>query len=142
MLIFKYLHLLSCTMKFYIHLQNIVSHILIILIMTPEKYFKSVQSVNKKRYDALYDFFVNHLSASEVAAKYGYTLLTFYSVIRDFRQYLKECHQEDYFFKNNTLGRKPSLDQTLKDWIISLRKKNFAMEEIVCMVNAKGYNVS
>ena len=43
--------------------------------MTPEKYFKSVQSVNKKRYDALHDFFVNHLSASEVAAKYGYTLL-------------------------------------------------------------------
>ena len=31
--------------------------------MTPEKYFKSVQFVNKKRYDALHDFFVNHLSA-------------------------------------------------------------------------------
>jgi len=110
--------------------------------MTPEKYFKSVQSVNKKRYDALHDFFVNHLPASEVAAKYGYTRLTFYSIIRDFRQYLKEGHQEDYFFKNNTLGRKPSQDQTLKELIISLRKKNFAVEEIVCMVNAKGYNVS
>ena len=42
--------------------------------MTPEEYFKSRQSVNKKRYDALYDFFVNQLSAEEVAEKYGYTV--------------------------------------------------------------------
>jgi hypothetical protein len=110
--------------------------------MTPDEYFIFDQSVNKKRYDALHAFFVNRLSANEVAEKYGYTLVSFYSLIRDFRRYLKENHEEDFFFKGIVLGRKPGKAGDLKEMIISLRKMNFSAEDIAGIANSKDYKVS
>ena len=110
--------------------------------MTPEEYFSFHQSVNKKRYDALHAFFTRRLTASEVAATYGYTLTSFYSLVRDFRKYLNEGHLDDFFFKDTTLGRKPSQHNGLKDLIISLRKMNYAIEEIVSIANSKSFEVS
>jgi len=110
--------------------------------MTPEEYFMFNQSVNKKRYDALHAFFVNGLPAAGVAARYGYTLPSFYSLIRDFRKYLKEVHQEDFFFKDTVLGRKPGMKDDLKEMIISLRKMNFSAEDIVSIANSRSYEVS
>ena len=110
--------------------------------MTPEKYFKFHQSVTQKRYDALHSFFVDHLSASEVADKYGYTITSFYSLIRDFRKHLKENYPEDFFFKDIVLGRKPCKNDDLKELIISLRKMNFSTEDIVTIVNSKSYKTS
>ena len=65
--------------------------------MKPEEYFEFSPSVNKKRYDALHSFFVNKLPAAEVADRYGYTLTSLYSLIRDFRKHLKNSYQEDFF---------------------------------------------
>jgi predicted DNA-binding protein YlxM (UPF0122 family) len=110
--------------------------------MEPEEYFKFQQSVSKKRYDALHTYFVSKLSANEVADTYGYTLTSFYSLIRDFRKYLKDGHSEDFFFKDNALGRKPSQSDDLKELIISLRKMNFSAEEIVTIVNSKSYRTT
>ena len=110
--------------------------------MTPEKYFEFHQSVSKKRYDALHDFFVNNRPAAEVAKKYGYTLSTFYSLIRDFRKYLKEDHSEDFFFKDAALGRKPRKKDDLKELVISLRKKNHSVEEIVSIAQSMSYQTS
>lgn len=110
--------------------------------MTPDEYFVFNRSVNRKRYDALHDFFVNRLPATEVAAKYGYTLTSFYSLIRDFRKYLKENRKEDFFFKDTVLGRKPGRDDDLKEMVISLRKMNFSAEDIVGIANSKSYEVS
>jgi hypothetical protein len=110
--------------------------------MNPEEYFEFNPSVHKKRYDALHAFFVNRLTASEVANRYGYTLTSFYSLIRDFRKYLKEDHSEDYFFKETVLGRKPGKEDDLREMIISLRKMNYSAEEIVGIANSKSYNVS
>jgi hypothetical protein len=42
--------------------------------MEPEEYFKTQESINKKRYDALHDFFVGGHSAQKVAQQYGYTV--------------------------------------------------------------------
>ena len=75
--------------------------------MTPEDYFNHQQLVVKKKYDALYKFFKDRLPASQVAEMYGYTLNSFYSLIRDFRKHLKECPNEDFFFKDVVAGRKP-----------------------------------
>jgi hypothetical protein len=111
--------------------------------MKPEEYFIFSQSVNKKRYDALHAFFVNRLPAAEVAERYGYTLTSFYSLIRDFRKYLTGGgHREDFFFKDTVLGRKPGKEDDLKDMIISLRKMNFSAEDIVSIANSKSYEVS
>jgi hypothetical protein len=85
---------------------------------------------------------VNRLPAIEVARKYGYTLNSLYSLIRDFREYLKKNHGEDFFFKDTVLGRKPGKDDDLKEMIISLRKMNFSAEDIVGIANSKSYDVS
>ena len=110
--------------------------------MTPEEYFSFQHLVNKKRYDALHDFFVNKRSAADVAAACGYTLTSFYSLIRDFRQWLNGNHREDFFFKESVLGRKPDKEDDLKEMIINLRKMNFSAEDIVSIANSKSYQVS
>ena len=110
--------------------------------MTPEEYFSFQHLVNKKRYDALHDFFVNKRSATDVAAACGYTLTSFYSLIRDFRQWLNGNHREDFFFKESVLGRKPDKEDDLKEMIINLRKMNFSAEDIVSIANSKSYQVS
>jgi len=109
--------------------------------MTPEEYFDFSTSVNKKRYDALRAFFVDKLSAAEAAEKHGYTTSSFYSVIRDFREHLKENDREDYFFKQAALGRKPGKDDELEDLIISLRKRNNSVEDIVTILHSRSYDV-
>jgi hypothetical protein len=110
--------------------------------MLPEEYFNFSQSVNKKRYDALYDFFVNKISANNVAQTYGYTLNSLYSLIKEFRKHLKEDNKKDFFFKETVLGRKQGKDDDLRQMIISLRKMNFSTEDIVAIANSKSYNVS
>jgi len=110
--------------------------------MKPEEYFSSRHPVNKKRYDALHDFFVDGLSAAEVAVKYDYTLNSFYSLTRDFRKHLDEGNKEDFFFKDTVLGRKPVKEDELKELIISLRKKGYSAEDIVGIAHSKSYEVS
>jgi len=110
--------------------------------MTPEEYFEFHQSISKKRYDALHDYYVNKQPAAEMAKKHGYQLSTFYSLTRDFRKYLKEEHREDFFFKDAVLGRKPRKQDGLKELVISLRKQNHSIEEIVSIAQSMSYKVS
>ena len=110
--------------------------------MNPNEYFLSQHCVNRRRYDALRDFFVNKRSANEVATTHGYTIHSFYSIVRDFRKYLKEEHTEDFFFRDVTLGRKAEVRADLKEMAISLRKMNFSVEDIVTIVNSKSFDVS
>lgn len=110
--------------------------------MEPMDYFLNLDIVNKKRYDALRAFFLESRPAQEVANIYGYTLPSLYSLIRDFRFHLKHRPTEDIFFKEIVLGRKENKQQELEDMIIGLRKHNFSAEDIVSVVNSKGYKTS
>jgi len=87
-------------------------------------------------------FFFEKRPAEEVANTYGYSLSSFYSLTRDFRRHLKQNPMEDIFFKEVVLGRKENKQEGLEDMIIGLRKHNFSTEDIVGIVNSKGYNVS
>ena len=117
--------------------------------MTPKDYFKFNKSARKKQYDALHDFYENDMPAAVVADKYGYTTTSFYSLTRDFTKYLKKNHKEDFFFKDPFSGRRtvrePGEDirkESLKELIISLRKKNFSALDIVGIANSKSYAIS
>jgi hypothetical protein len=110
--------------------------------MEPYSYFSSQEILNKKKYDALRAFFFEKRQAEEVAEVYGYTLSSFYSLARDFRLYLKHHPGEDYFFKDVVLGRRRANSESLDHMIVDLRKRNFSTEDIVAMVNSKGYKVS
>lgn len=110
--------------------------------MEPQDYFSSLEVINKKRYDALRAFFFEKRPAEEVADTYGYSLSSFYSLTRDFRLHLKQNPVEDIFFKEVALGRKQSKPPGLEEMITALRKQNFSAEDIVGIVNSKGYPVS
>ena len=110
--------------------------------MEPYSYFSSPGTVNKKRYDALRAFFFEKRPAEEVARTYGYSLSSFYSLTRDFRLHLKQNPQKDIFFKDIILGRKENKQEGLEDMVIGLRKHNFSTEDIVGIVNSKGYKIS
>jgi len=110
--------------------------------MSPSDYFESFENVNKKRYDALRSFFVDKLPAEKVAATFGYSLSSFYSLTRDFRQFIKKDPDEDFFFKSPVIGRKTKQTQDADQMIIGLRKQNFSSEEIVGIMNSKGHDLS
>jgi transposase len=110
--------------------------------MSPKEYFDSMEIVPKKRYDALHAFFAARLPVAEVAEKYGYTQSSLYSLIRDFRKYLKEDHREDFFFKEPVSGRKETKSDDLKELIVSLRKRYFSVEDIESVANARGHRIS
>ena len=110
--------------------------------MEPEEYFNLNDIVNKKRYDALRAFFIERLSAEDVAIQYGYTVSSFYSLVRDFRKFLKDEKKEDFFFKDIRLGRKEYRDDAMEEMVISLRKLNFSAEDIVGIVQSTGHSIS
>ena len=106
-------------------------------------YFSESNSSQKKKYDALKDFYFQGLKAADVAKKYGYTLSAFYSLSKEFRNHLKAEDGDSFFFRKTFPGRKP-IQQTngLNDLIIGLRKQNYSSENIVTIANSKNYNIS
>jgi hypothetical protein len=110
--------------------------------MEVEEYFKSQKVVNKKRYDALHAYFVEKCDTQAIADQYGYTLSSLYSLIRDFREHLNSEKRGDFFFKDSHLGRKKRKDDGLDELIISLRKQNFSVEEIVGIAQSKNFSTS
>ena len=111
--------------------------------MEPFKYFASRDPVIKKKYDALRDFYYHMENADRVAEKYGYTLSTFYSLTKDFRRFLNQNPQKDYFFISKHQGRKhkepgAGVDQL----IIDMRKKNYSAEDILQSLQATGKSIS
>lgn len=110
--------------------------------MNPYNYFTNYDETNKKRYDALRAFFYGKKTAEEITQTFDYSLSAFYSLTRDFRKYLKQNPDEDFFFKPVVYGRKKKAIEELDDMIIGLRKNNFSAEDIVGIVNSKGHDVT
>lgn len=111
--------------------------------MTPFEYFNNQDIVPKKQYDALHAFFYENKKADIVAKDFGYTLSAFYSLTKAFRKFLEEKSEEDFFFKMTKQGRKHKESSLgIDKLIIDLRKKNFAVEEILCILQSKGENLS
>ena len=111
--------------------------------MNAFQYFSRPGSTSKKKYDALRDFYFHNHSAADVAHRYCYQLSAFYSLARDFRNYLKTNPGDCFFFKQESPGRKPiSKTSQINKLIISLRKQNYSSEDIVTMANSKDFNIS
>lgn len=113
-------------------------------IMNSQDYFSPshITAVLHKQYEALRAFFYEKQKAEVVAQKYGYKLSAFYSLVRDFKKHLKENPHEDYFFREIKVGKKPTQNNELDDFIIAMRKQNFSIPEIVAMAQAKKWKTS
>jgi hypothetical protein len=112
--------------------------------MKPEEmFFISPENVFHRQYEALRTFCYEKKSAQEVADSYGYTLASFYSLVRDFKKKLKAEKPEMGFFITPQAGRKSNpLLKTVADKIIELRKKYLPVDEIRVILNSQEIHVS
>jgi hypothetical protein len=110
-----------------------------------EQYFAKPSQALHRQYLAMRSFLFEGDTAEGVAAKYGYTVSTVYTIARDFKTRMAECLRmgEDSFFQVLKPGRKTSVrDDDLVQNIVSLRKKHLSIPDIKIFLDGKGYNVS
>ena len=108
--------------------------------MNYKKLFLTPQDHLQKRYEAIRCFFVEECSAELVAQRYGYTVTTVYSLIRDFKQQVQKnkAWATDHYFKTPALGRK--IDEghdAIKPLIIALRKQFLSVPDIKVILDAQ-----
>jgi hypothetical protein len=111
-----------------------------------KNYFAEPCQVLHRQYLALRSFLFECKTAEDVAAYYGYTVNSIYTIARDFKVRLAYCleHGEDPFFQVLKPGRKKQQgrDDALVDTILSLRKKQLSIPDIKVFLDGMGYSVS
>ena len=109
------------------------------------QYFAAPELPLHRQYVALRSFFLDGNNAETVAAEYGYTVSTVYTLVRDFKAKLRACSElgEDPFFLTLKPGRKKlARDDELVEAILAFRKKQLSIPEIKILLDGKGYNAS
>jgi predicted DNA-binding protein YlxM (UPF0122 family) len=53
--------------------------------LTPEAFFKTPVLPLQRKYEALRAYYLDNLSADAIARRFGYTVMSVYSLIRDFK---------------------------------------------------------
>ena len=107
--------------------------------------FLSPQLASHKQYEALRAYYVDGLSASEAAERFGYTLSSFYSLLHQVRH---KCGEDSnalgsYFFNPTRVGRKPKdTDGELIRRIVKLRQKHLSVPQIKTILDSLGISVS
>ena len=111
--------------------------------MIPVDFFLHPLSVAQKQYEALRMYFVENKSAAEVALKFGYTYRGFTTTISEFRKKINAGKTDGLFFLETHKGRKrtQSIYQS-RELIISLRKKNYSVEDIKVVLDSKNLGIS
>lgn len=98
-----------------------------------------------KQYEALRAYYVEGLSAAEVADRFGYTLSSFYSLLHQVRQHCGDDPTSfaPYFFVSKTVGRKPKdMDGSLVNRIVTLRQQQQSVPQIKATLDSLGESVS
>jgi hypothetical protein len=107
-----------------------------------QAFFLQPQNPVHRQYEALRAFFVEQRPAEEIAARFGYTVASIYSLVRDFKQRLPRPKSE-IFFVSRSPGRKPkdSASEISAD-IVALRKKYLSVPDIKAVLDGRGIDVS
>lgn len=103
----------------------------------PLEFFRNPKFPDHRKYESLRDYYLNNLSQKETARKYRYSIFTFQSIVRDFK------NQKIVFFPPPKLGPKNKhTPDSIQGKIINLRKKNHSIYDIKDILNADGYYCS
>lgn len=103
----------------------------------PLYFFLHPKSARQRQYDALRDYYLNNLSQKEAAKKHGYSLSTFQTLVRDFK------NRKIIFFPPVKMGpKKKRMPVTITEKIIKLRKENHSIYEIRDILKRDGYSWS
>ena len=109
----------------------------LMLYFNPFDFFLNPKTARQRQYDALRDYYINNLSQREASTKHEYTLSTFQTLVRDF----KNC--KIIFFPPVKKGpKKHKMLDVTRDKIIALRKKNQSIYEIKDFLKQDGFSWS
>lgn len=111
--------------------------------MKIENFFLKPKSVSHRQYEALRMYYIENKPAADVADFFKYKYRAFTSLISDFRRNFDQDNLEDRFFVQRQLGRPEKGEKgNVRSIVITLRKKNFSVEDIKISLDAIGYQVS
>lgn len=111
--------------------------------MQASDFFKYPKATTHKHYEALRAFHLEGRPAAQVAQRFGYTLSSFYSLNRDFKQQLQQPEPGQGFFVTVPQGRRPKDETgTIEHLIIELRKKYLSVPDIKAILDTLGHSVS
>ncbi|MDG6219574.1 MAG: transposase [Candidatus Thermoplasmatota archaeon] len=103
----------------------------------PFDFFRHPKTPRQRQYDALREYYLTDLTQKEIAAKHGYAVSTFQTLVRDFKK------QKIMFFPPVKKGPKDSrMAPSLKDKIVYYRKQNYSIYEIQDTLFNEGYSWS
>lgn len=107
--------------------------------LTPwAQYFLQPTNATHRQYEALRAYFVEGLSAAQVAQRFGYTPGSFRVLAHHFRQ-----DPQRLFFLPTTKGPHAAPKQrALRDRVIALRKQNLSIYDISRALQADGHSLS
>ncbi len=107
---------------------------ILMLEFDPLDFFLNPKTARQKQYDALRDYYLNKLSQREASKKHWYTLSTFQTLVRDFK------NQKIIFFLPVKKGpKKHKMPGVTRDKIIALRKRNHSIYEIKDFLAQDGF---
>lgn len=111
--------------------------------MSEKNYFINPSTIAQKKYEALRAFFVDKLSAKEVADKFGYTYRAFTSLVADFRKALKNIPSQEPFFQVKKPGRNEiKQKRSVVGMVVDLRKNYLSVPDIKIILDGQGIKVS
>lgn len=105
--------------------------------MKPKHFFSHPEQPRHRQYEALRAFYLQGLSATQAAELFNFTPAYFKNLRVEFAQQLRNDCIPDFFVTKKTGPNKRSTDQLLIEDIIALRKKNYSIQDIKVVLDAK-----
>ena len=103
-------------------------------IFDPKVFFLNPRIVKQRQYEALRSHFIDDLTRKEAAERWGYTINTYQSLIRDFQ------NQNIEFFQQIKKGPKHrQTSDPVREEIVFLRKQNKSVQEIENELISQGH---
>lgn len=95
------------------------------LVIDPVSYFMSPQSAKHRQYESLRAYYLESLSQSEAAERFGYSVYTFQSIVSNFQN-----GKIDFFPPVKPGPKKRWIPDSVSERIVSLRKQNHSVYDI------------
>ena len=106
-------------------------------IIDPIDFFKHPKEPAQRRYEALRTYYLESLTQSEAAKRAGYAVSTFQSLVSNFKN-----GKIDFFTKPQFGPQRRQVSDFVYEKIVSLRKSNHSIYEILDILSAEGFKTS
>ena len=106
-------------------------------IIDPIDFFKHPKEPTQRRYEALRAYYLESLTQTEAAKRAGYAVTTFQSLVSNFQN-----GKIDFFTKPQFGPKRRQVSDFVYEKIVSLRKSNHSIYEIIDILSAEGFQTS